>query len=190
MPKLILASASPRRLDLLKSINIKPDIIFPANIDESIKKKEKPNFYLKRIPFEKALYAQNKYKDDIILSADTIVTTNQKVFGKPSNEEEAVKTLKFLSGRNHKVQTGVCVLFKNLKKIKIIDTKIKFKKLHQMMKLMNISKLKRWIDKAGAYAIQGFAERFIIKITGSYSNVVGLPLYETANILKGIKNFN
>jgi len=189
MPKLILASASPRRIDLLKSINIKPDIIFPANIDESIKKKEKPNFYLKRISFEKALYAQNKYKDDIILSADTIVTTNQKVFGKPSNEEEAVKTLKYLSGRNHKVQTGVCILFKNLKKIKIIDTKIKFKKLHHD-EIDEYIQTQEWVDKAGAYAIQGFAERFIIKITGSYSNVVGLPLYETANILKGIKNFN
>ena len=137
MPKLILASASPRRLDLLKSINIKPDIIFPANIDESIKKKEKPNFYLKRISFEKALYAQDKYKDDIILSADTIVTTNHEIFGKPSNEKEAVKTLKYLSGRNHKVKTGVCILFKKLKKIKIIINPI----FNQIISIYKINKV-------------------------------------------------
>ena len=113
MSKLILASASPRRLELLKSTNIFPDIVEPANIDETIKKKEKSKFYLKRICFEKALSIQKKYKQYIILSADTIVTTNQKIFGKPSSEEDAIKTLKYLSGRSHNVSTGVCVLYKN-----------------------------------------------------------------------------
>ena len=91
MPRLILASASPRRLELLESTNIFPNIIEPANIDESIKKKEKPKLYLKRICFEKALNIQDKYKQDIILSADTIVTTGQKIFGKPSDKEDAIK---------------------------------------------------------------------------------------------------
>ena len=188
MSRLILASASPRRLELLKSTNIFPDLIEPANIDESIKKKEKPKLYLKRICFEKALYIQKKYKNDIILSADTIVTTNQKIFGKPSNKEDAIKTLKYLSGRNHNVSTGVCVLYKNSKKIKIIDTKIKFKKLHDD-EINQYIKTNEWTDKAGSYAIQGHAERFVIKLNGSYSNVVGLPLYETVNLLKSIKNF-
>ena len=188
MSKLILASASPRRLELLNSTNIFPDIIEPSNINESIKKKEKPNLYLKRICFEKALSIQKKYKEDIILSADTVVTTNQKIFGKPSGKEDAIKTLKYLSGRNHNVSTGVCVLYKNNKKIKIVDTKIKFKKLHND-EIDQYIKTNEWIDKAGSYAIQGHAERFVIKINGSYSNVVGLPLYETVNLLRSIKNF-
>ena len=188
MPRLILASASPRRLELLESTNIFPNIIEPANIDESIKKKEKPKLYLKRICFEKALNIQDKYKQDIILSADTIVTTGQKIFGKPSDKEDAIKTLKYLSGRNHNVSTGVCVLYKNKRKIKIIDTKIKFKKLHDD-EINQYIKTNEWTDKAGSYAIQGHAERFIIKLNGSYSNVVGLPLYETVNLLKSIKNF-
>jgi len=188
MSKLILASASPRRLELLNSTNIFPDIIEPSNINESIKKKEKPNLYLKRICFEKALSIQKKYKEDIILSADTVVTTNQKIFGKPSGKEDAIKTLKYLSGRNHNVSTGVCVLYKNNKKIKIVDTKIKFKKLHND-EIDQYIKTNEWIDKSGSYAIQGHAERFVIKINGSYSNVVGLPLYETVNLLRSIKNF-
>ena len=188
MSKLILASASPRRLELLKSTNIFPDIVEPANINETIKKKEKPKIYLKRICFEKAYNIQKKYKKDIILSADTIVTTGQKIFGKPSNREDAVETLKYLSGRNHNVSTGVCVLYKGKKKIKIIDTKIKFKKLHNS-EINQYILTKEWTDKAGSYAIQGYAERFVIKIIGSYSNVVGLPLYETVNMLKSIKNF-
>ena len=188
MSKLILASASPRRLELLKSAKIFPDIIEPSNIDEGIKKREKPKLYLKRICYEKALNIQNKYKEDTILSADTIVTTSQKIFGKPLNEQDAIKTLKYLSGRNHTVCTGVCVLYKNKKKIKIIETKIKFKKLHDN-EIDQYIKTKEWFDKSGSYAIQGFAERFIVKINGSYSNVVGLPLYETVNLLKCIKSF-
>ena len=188
MSKLILASASPRRLELLKSTKVFPDIIQPSNIDESIKKKEKPKFYLKRICFEKALFIQQKYKEDIILSADTIVTTNQKIFGKPNNKDQAIKTLIYLSGRNHNVITGVCVLYKDKKKYKVVNTKIKFKKLHNS-EIEQYIKTNEWVDKAGSYAIQGFAERFIIKINGSYSNVVGLPLYETINLLKSIKSF-
>ena len=188
IPKLILASASPRRLELLKNVKVNPDIIHPANIDETIKKKEKSNFYLNRISLEKALNVQEKYKEDIILAADTIVSTNQKIIGKPVDDKEAVKTLKFLSGRNHNVKTGICVLFKNKKKFKIVSTKIKFKSLHQK-EIDDYIKTKEWIDKAGSYAIQGYAERFIIKIIGSYSNVVGLPLYETINMLKSVKNF-
>ncbi len=188
MTKLVLASASPRRLELLKSTKIFPDIVEPANIDESIKKKEKPKFYLKRICFEKASIIQQKYKEDIILSADTIVSTNHKIFGKPQNKEEAIETLRYLSGRNHNVSTGVCVLYKDKKTIKIIDTKIKFKKLHSD-EIKQYIKTNEWVDKAGSYGIQGFAERFIININGSYSNVVGLPLYETVNLLKSIKSF-
>lgn len=188
MSKLILASQSPRRLELLKSTNIIPDIVDPANINESMKQKEKPKFYLKRICLEKAIKVQKKYENDIILAADTIVSTKQKIFGKPKDEKDAKKILKYLSGRNHSVITGVCVLFKDKKKIKIIETKIKFKKLHNN-EIDQYIKTSQWVDKAGSYAIQGFAERFIVKINGSYSNVVGLPLYETVNLLKSIKSF-
>ena len=188
MTKLILASKSPRRLQLLNSTNIIPDIVDPANINESIIQKEKPKIYLKRICLEKAKSIQKKYENDIILAADTIVSTNQTIFLKPKDEKDAKKTLKYLSGRNHSVITGVCVLFKDRKKIKIIETKIKFKKLHNN-EIDQYIKTNQWVDKAGSYAIQGFAERFIIKINGSYSNVVGLPLYETVNLLKSIKSF-
>ncbi len=188
MPKFILASASPRRLELLKSTKIFPDIVEPSNVDETVKKKEKPKFYLRRICVEKALNIQEKYKEDIILSADTIVTTRQKIFGKPLDKDDAFRTLKYLSGRNHNVSTAVCIIYKDKKKIKIIDTKIKFKKLHSD-EIDQYLKTNEWVDKAGSYAIQGFAERFVVKINGSYSNVVGLPLYETVNLLKSVKNF-
>tara|TARA_B100000989_G_C19464828_1_gene437795 strand:+ start:535 stop:1101 length:567 start_codon:yes stop_codon:yes gene_type:complete len=188
MTKLILASASPRRLELLKSINIYPDVVQGAKIDERIKKKEKVKIFLKRICLEKGLRIQKNYKDDIILSADTIVTTKQKIFGKPKNKVDAMEILKYLSGRNHTVRTSVCVLFRKKKKIKIISTKIKFKNYHNL-EIEEYLKTNEWQDKAGAYAIQGFAEQFIIKINGSYSNVVGLPLYETVNLLKSIKSF-
>tara|TARA_X000000950_G_C13665782_1_gene557834 strand:+ start:217 stop:783 length:567 start_codon:yes stop_codon:yes gene_type:complete len=188
MSKIILASKSPRRLELLKSTNIFPDIIEPSNIDERIKQKEKTKLYLKRICFEKGLKIQKKYKNDIILSADTIVSTKQKIFGKPINQKDAIRTLEYLSGRNHNVITGVCLLYKDKKKIKIVETKIKFKKL-QKDEIDQYIKTNEWVDTAGSYTIQGFAERFIIRINGSYSNVVGLPLYETVNLLKSIKSF-
>ena len=108
---------------------------------------------MKRICFEKAFSVQKKYKQDIILSADTIVTTNQRIFGKPSGKEDAIKTLKYLSGRNHNVSTGVCVLYKNNKKIKIVNTKIKFKKLHND-EIDQYIKTNEWTDKAGSYAIR------------------------------------
>ena len=188
MTKLILASKSPRRLQLLNSTNIIPDIVDPPNINESIIQEEKPKIYLKRISLEKAKSIQKKYENDIILAADTIVSTNKTIFLKKKEEKDAKKTLKYLSGRNHSVITGVCVLFKDRKKVKIIETKIKFKKLHNN-EIDQYIKTSQWVDKAGSYAIQGFAERFVIKINGSYSNIVGLPLYETVNLLKSIKSF-
>ena len=96
--------------------------------------------------------------------------------------------IEFFFAKHTHVKTGICVLFKNKKKFKIVSTKIKFKSLHQK-EIDDYIKTNEWIDKAGSYAIQGYAERFIIKIIGSYSNVVGLPLYETINILISVKNF-
>jgi len=188
MAKLILASASPRRKELLESTNIFPDLIIPVNIDEKVKPKEKLNIYLKRVTFSKASHVQLKYPEDIVLAADTVVTTHQKIFGKPVNNEDAKKTLKYLSGRNHNVSTGICILYKKLKKVKIVNTKIKLKSLHND-EIDEYIETGEWAGKAGSYAIQGYAERFIVKISGSYSNVVGLPLYETINLLKSIKNF-
>ena len=113
MTKLILASKSPRRLQLLNSTNIIPDIVDPPNINESIIQEEKPKIYLKRICLEKAKSIQKKYENDIILAADTIVSTKQKIFLKPKDEKDAKKTLKYLSGRNHSVITGVYACFKD-----------------------------------------------------------------------------
>jgi septum formation protein len=186
----ILASKSPRRVDLLKSINLIPKKIYPANIGEFFKTREKPKDYCKRISLEKARFVQLKFPNDIILSADTIVFTKGKIFGKPKDKNEAKTMLNFFSGKNHFVCTAVTLLFKEKLKFRIVTSKVKFKNL-DMDDIDCYIKTNEWKDKAGAYGIQGYAERFVKRISGSYSNIVGLPLFETFGLLKSfnIKDF-
>ncbi len=178
----VLASASPRRIELLKNIKIFPKITYPSEINEDIISKENPRKYCIRIAKNKALKALEKYPEEFILSADTIVFCSNKIFLKPKNKEEAKKFLAFFSGRKHNVLTCVCLAKKNLIKVKNVFTKVTFKRLNAQ-EIEEYLSTNEWKDKAGAYAIQGYAEKFIKRINGSYSNVVGLPLFETYNLL-------
>jgi septum formation protein len=180
---LVLASASSRRLELLNKINIVPEIIQAANIDETPKKKEKPIEYCKRLAREKGDFVFQNYPDMTVLSADTIVFCSNKIFGKASSEEEARSFLNFFSGRKHSVLTAIYLRNKNLSKIKYSISKVTFIRLEK--KDIDIYLATReWENKAGAYAIQGYAERFVKTINGSYSNIVGLPLQQAFNLLK------
>jgi len=178
----VLASASPRRIELLKNIKIFPKITYSSDINEDIISKENPKKYCIRIAKNKALKALEKYPEEFILSADTIVFCGNKIFLKPKNKKEAKKFLAFFSGRTHNVLTCVCLAKKNLIKLKNVFTKITFKRLNAQ-EIEEYLSTNEWKDKAGAYAIQGYAEKFIKRINGSYSNVVGLPLFETYNLL-------
>jgi septum formation protein len=180
---LVLASASSRRFELLNKINIVPEIIQAANIDETPKKKEKPIEYCKRLAREKGDFVFQNYPDMTVLSADTIVFCSNKIFGKASSDEEARSFLNFFSGRKHSVLTAIYLRNKNLSKIKYSISKVTFIRLEK--KDIDIYLATReWENKAGAYAIQGYAERFVKTINGSYSNIVGLPLQQAFNLLK------
>lgn len=183
---LVLASASPRRLELLKRIHIIPEIVKPANIDEAIKKKEKPTQYCERIARTKGDFVFEQYPDKTILSADTIVFCSNKIFGKPENIEEARNFLSFFSGRKHNVLTVIYLRNKEHIKLKKIISKVTFNRL-EAKDIELYLKSNEWKNKAGGYAIQGYADRFVKIINGSYSNIVGLPLSQVFNLLKSFK---
>jgi septum formation protein len=182
----VLASASLRRIELLNNIKIFPKKIYSSEINEDINNKENPKKYCVRVAKNKALKVLEKYPEEYVLSADTIVFCGNKIYLKPKDKEEAKEFLTFFSGRKHNVLTCLCLAKKNLIKVKMVITKITFKRLnkHEIEEYLSTNE---WKDKAGAYAIQGYAEKFIKRINGSYSNVVGLPLFETFNILKSYK---
>ncbi len=183
---LVLASASPRRLELLKKIHITPEIVHPANIDETIKKKEKPIHYCERIARAKGDFIYQQYPEKTVLSADTIVFCSNKIFGKPKNIQEANNFLSFFSGRKHSVLTVIYLRNKQQTKLKKIISKVTFNRLEKR-DIEIYLKSDEWKNKAGAYAIQGYADRFIKIINGSYSNIVGLPLSQVFNLLKSFK---
>jgi septum formation protein len=182
----VLASSSPRRIELLNNIKIFPKKIYSSEINEDINGKENPKKYCIRVSKNKALKALEKYPEESVLSADTIVFCGNKIFLKPRNKEEAKEFLAFFSGRKHNVLTCLCLAKKNSIKVKIVITKVSFKRLNKQ-EIEEYLSTNEWKDKAGAYAIQGYAEKFIKRINGSYSNIVGLPLFETFNILKSYK---
>ena len=184
--KLILASASPRRLDLLKRMGFAPDEVIPADIDESVKKGEKPEQYVVRVAEEKA-YAiiNNKLAPDdaFVLSADTTVVCANQIIGKPEDRADAKRIMNLLCGRKHRVLTAVCIIAPNGdKRSKLVETSVKFKNAndHEIEEYLDTNE---WIGKAGAYGLQGDPGGFCISINGSFSSVVGLPMYETKNIL-------
>ena len=181
----VLASGSPRRIELLNNIKIFPKIIYSSEINEDINSKENPKKYCIRVAKNKALKALEKYPEEFILSADTIVFCSNKIFLKPKDKEEAKEFLTFFSGRKHNVLTCVCLTKSNLIKVKKVITKVTFKRLNEQ-EIEEYLSTNEWKDKAGAYAIQGYAEKFIKRINGSYSNVVGLPLFETYNLLNSV----
>lgn len=199
---LVLASASPRRLMLLAQMGIEPQQVYASDIDETPKLKEHPANLAKRLAKEKALkaqeslrwYAQKSQENQnlqeklsgqktIILAADTVVAVGRTILPKPEEEDEAYECLRFLSGRAHKVYGAICALNEQGKiTVKLVETRVRFRRLtSSMMKAYLASG--EWQGKAGGYAIQGKAGSFVVYIAGSYSNVVGLPLAETADLL-------
>lgn len=180
---LILGSASPRRAELLAQIGVVADAIRPADIDETPQKAELPRVYASRLSVEKAR-AVKAAADDLVLCADTVVAVGRRILGKPEDPNQAQAFLELLSGRRHRVITGVAL--RQGEKIwqRDVVTSVQFKKLSQA-EISAYLASDEWQGKAGGYAIQGRAALFIPAINGSYSNVVGLPLAQTAALLTG-----
>lgn len=181
---LILASASPRRLELLKQSGIVPDAVIPADIDETPRKGELPLAYAARIAGEKAAKIAAQKPGAIILAADTVVGVGRRILPKTETEEEARYCLDLMSGRRHRVMTGVSVVSPDGKqKTRVVTSIVKFKRLSAPETAAYIA-CGEWKGKAGGYAIQGKAAALIPFISGSYSNIVGLPLYEALAMLR------
>ena len=190
-PKLVLASASPRRVTLLAQVGIEPDALRPSSIDETPGKGEMPRSLVTRLARAKAEEARDQiandreFADSYLIAADTIVAVGRRILMKPRFVEEAVGCLELLSGRAHRVLTGVCLITPDDRvRIKIVDTRVRFKRLSKQEIEAYIGS-REWRDKAGGYAIQGLAGAFVQRIDGSYTNVVGLPLSEIVNMLVG-----
>lgn len=190
-PELILASASPRRLALLNQIGIEPEHLVPAHIDETPEKGELPRKLAARLADQKALTAQHKARqsgfDDnaLVLSADTVVAVGRRILPKAELMEEASQCLRLLSGRAHRVYTAICVLTpQGQMRRRLVETRVRFKRL-SAREIESYLASAEWRDKAGGYAIQGIAGAFVVKLVGSYSAVVGLPLHETVSLLAG-----
>ena len=185
MPRLILASVSPRRLQLLAQIGIVPERIEAAGVDESPHPVETPARLARRLAEAKARRVAERFPDDLVLGADTVVACGRRVLGKAVDEDAARRCLGLLSGRRHRVHGGVSVAYRGGVRTRLVTTAVRFKRLGAG-ELDALIRCGEWRDKAGAYAIQGLAGAFVIDIIGSYSNVVGLPLYETAALLRGL----
>jgi septum formation protein len=185
MNKFILASSSPRRLALLKDIGIKPDKIIAADIDETPRPRELPRPYAKRLALQKLHVAAAQEPKGFILAADTVVACGRRILPKAESEAEVRDCLKILSGRRHHVYTAVAVRAANGKILeRIADSVVSFRQLSPA-DIDAYVKSGEGIGKAGGYAIQGRAAALIRFISGSYSNIVGLPLFDVAQMLKG-----
>jgi septum formation protein len=190
-PKLVLASGSPRRVTLINQAGIEPDALRPTDIDETPKRGELPRACANRLARAKAEAALELIKVDeelrgaYILSADTVVAVGRRILPKADLLDEAAQCLRLLSGRNHRVHTAVCLVTPSgAFRQRLVETKVRFKRLNDEDIEAYLAS-GEWRGKAGAYAAQGIAGSFIVKLVGSYSNVVGLPLYETTQLLLG-----
>jgi septum formation protein len=181
---LILASASPRRLELLRQIGLVPDAVEPAEIDETPARRESPSLLARRLASEKAALVAKRHTGAVVLAADTVVACGARILPKAESEEEARFCLNILSGRRHRVLTGVTLIGPDGKAHhRLVTTIVTFKRL-ELMEIDAYIRSREWQGKAGGYAIQGLAAAYIRAISGSYSNVVGLPLFEVANLLR------
>ncbi len=186
MIRFVLASSSPRRRELLASIGLIPDQIMSPEVDESPLKGEGIREYVKRIALLKARTVHSQIPQAYVLAADTSVERGRRILLKANNKEEARQMLKHHSGRRHRVYTGVCVLSPEGKEAcRVVSTRISFKRVTEE-EIENYLVTREWEGKAGGYSIQGQAAKFVKFISGSYTNVVGLPLYETDCLLKGL----
>jgi nucleoside triphosphate pyrophosphatase len=190
-PKLVLASGSPRRLSLINQVGIEPDALRPTDIDETPKRGELPRAYATRLARNKAETALGMVRidDDLkgayILAADTVVAVGRRILPKAELLDEAAQCLRLLSGRNHRVHTAICVVTpKETFRQRYVETRVRFKRLSEQDVEAYLAS-GEWRGKAGGYAAQGIAGGFVVKLVGSYSNVIGLPLYETLTLLGG-----
>jgi len=179
----VLASASPRRVDLLAQINIVPDRIIAADIDETPLPQERPTVLAKRLAQEKAGVIAEHEKDALVLAADTVVSVGRRILPKTETAEEARKCLALMSGRAHRVQSGVCLRAGARQWVRCVTSRVTMKRLSDA-EINAYLDSGEWQGKAGGYAVQGCAAAFISSMVGSYSNIVGLPLFETANLLQ------
>jgi septum formation protein len=183
---LILASASPRRAELLAQIGVAPDRIDPAHVDESPLAGETPRLLALRLARAKAEAAAARWPDAYILAADTVVAAGRRVLGKAEDEAEARAWLQLLSGRAHRVLTGVAVIAPDGRSAsRLAEARVHLKRLTSS-EIDGYIASDEWRGKAGAYGIQGRAGGFVTAIQGSYTAVVGLPLYETRMLLEGL----
>jgi septum formation protein len=190
-PKLVLASGSPRRVTLINQAGVEPDALRPTNIDETPKRGELPRACANRLARAKAEAALELVRDDeelngaYVLAADTVVAVGRRILPKAELLDEAVQCLRLLSGRNHRVHTGVCLVTPNeAYRQRLVETRVRFKRLSEDDIEAYLAS-GEWRGKAGGYAAQGIAGSFIVRIVGSYSNIVGLPLYEVTTLLSG-----
>jgi septum formation protein len=191
LQKLVLASGSPRRIELLQQAGIEPGRLFPADIDETPLRAEHPRSLAKRLSRTKAEKAFEALRSDpeaagsFILAADTVVAVGRRILPKAELIDEASNCLRLLSGRSHRVYSGVCLVTPSGKvRQKLVETRVRFKRLSRE-DLESYLASGEWRGKAGGYGIQGLAGTFVVKLVGSYTNVVGLPLYETVGLLTG-----
>ena len=188
---LVLASASPRRIQLLQQAGIEPDRILPAEIDEAPQRAEHPRSLAKRLSKEKAeralaaLGAGPEAGQAYVLAADTVVAVGRRILPKAETIDDALYCLQLLSGRAHRVYSGVCLITPSGKlRQRLVETRLRFRRL-PADDIDRYIASGEWRGKAGAYAIQGLAGAFVVKLVGSYTSVVGLPLYETVALLSG-----
>ena len=185
--RLILASASPRRVKLLEQIGVTPSLVIPANIDETPQKAERPSEFAKRMALAKAIQISDLNKNEYILAADTVVAIGRTIFPKAETKDDDVyKFITRLSGRNHRVYGGICLIQPGGSVWqRLVETRVFMRRLSND-ELTSYVDCDDWRGKAGGYAIQGRAAQYIKQISGSYSNVVGLDLYTTSKLLRGV----
>ncbi|MBU1346214.1 MAG: septum formation inhibitor Maf [Alphaproteobacteria bacterium] len=184
-PELVLASASPRRIELLALIGVTPDRIVPADIDETPSKDETPPRLAVRLARTKAQAVSQQFPDAVVLAADTVVAVGRRLLEKPADAAEAERFLRLLSGRNHRVSTAVAVAAGERTMHRCVETRVAFKRLSEPEIHAYVAG-GDWRGKAGGYGIQGPAAAFVLKIVGSHPAVMGLPLPETVNLLAGV----
>jgi len=190
-PKFVLASGSPRRLSLINQAGIEPDALQPADVDEMPRKGELPRACANRLARAKAEAAlasvrlNEELRGAYILAADTVVAVGRRILPKAELLDEAAQCLRLLSGRNHRVYTAITLVTpKEAFRHRLVETRVRFKRL-SAEDIEAYLASGEWRGKAGGYAVQGIAGSFVVKLVGSYTNVVGLPLYETLALLSG-----
>lgn len=183
-PPLVLASASPRRLDLLRQVGFEPTEIDVPDVDETPGPRELPRAYALRMAAAKLAAVAPRHPGALIVAADCVVVCSRRILPKAETEDEARACLDRLSGRRHRVLGAVAVRYPDgASRMRLVETVVRFKRLEQA-EIDDYLRCGEWRGKAGGYAIQGRAARFVDFVSGSYSNVVGLPLFETVKLLK------